>query len=104
MLCLQRPGCVEKASTTLKQLTDVTLEEYVPERFLCSGGSSHYQDAVSCKGADSGDWLRHICHSLDGYSNMTSLFAQATPVDPCSYKRDSATFRSAAGFFNTVNV
>ncbi|KAG7479699.1 complement C2-like [Solea senegalensis] len=49
----QRPDCVEKAWTTLKEPTDVTLREYVTDRFLCSGGTSGYQDAVTCKG-DSG--------------------------------------------------
>ncbi|XP_040027987.2 complement C2 [Gasterosteus aculeatus] len=52
----QRPGCVEKARRTLREPTDVTLEEYIPDRFLCSGGSSGYQDAISCKG-DSGGSL-----------------------------------------------
>ncbi|XP_035010092.1 complement C2 [Hippoglossus stenolepis] len=52
----QRPGCVEKARQTLKQPTDVTLEEYVPDSFLCSGGTSGFQDAVTCKG-DSGGSL-----------------------------------------------
>uniref|UniRef100_A0A672Z461 C3/C5 convertase n=1 Tax=Sphaeramia orbicularis TaxID=375764 RepID=A0A672Z461_9TELE len=31
----------------------VTLEEYVPDRFLCSGGTSGKQDAITCQG-DSG--------------------------------------------------
>ncbi|XP_068454940.1 complement factor B-like, partial [Clinocottus analis] len=52
----QRPSCVEKARRTLREPTDVTLEEYVPDRFLCSGGSAAYQDALSCKG-DSGGSL-----------------------------------------------
>uniref|UniRef100_A0A8C2WZZ7 C3/C5 convertase n=1 Tax=Cyclopterus lumpus TaxID=8103 RepID=A0A8C2WZZ7_CYCLU len=52
----QRPSCVEKARQTLKGPTNVTLDEYVPARFLCSGGSSRYQDAVTCKG-DSGGSL-----------------------------------------------
>ncbi|CAJ1066154.1 complement C2 [Xyrichtys novacula] len=49
----QRPGCVEKAKLTLKETTDVTLDEYVPDRFLCSGGSSGYKSDITCKG-DSG--------------------------------------------------
>uniref|UniRef100_A0A3Q3F848 C3/C5 convertase n=1 Tax=Labrus bergylta TaxID=56723 RepID=A0A3Q3F848_9LABR len=52
----QRPGCVEKAKQTLKEPTNVTLEEYVPDRFLCSGGSSGYHYTISCKG-DSGGSL-----------------------------------------------
>uniref|UniRef100_A0A673BHI3 C3/C5 convertase n=1 Tax=Sphaeramia orbicularis TaxID=375764 RepID=A0A673BHI3_9TELE len=49
----QRAACVEKARQTLKPPTDVTLEEYVPDRFLCSGGTSGKQDAITCQG-DSG--------------------------------------------------
>ncbi|RVE64366.1 hypothetical protein OJAV_G00125260 [Oryzias javanicus] len=49
----QRPACVEKARRTLSEPTNVTLDEYVPDRFLCSGGTEGYQDALSCKG-DSG--------------------------------------------------
>ncbi|KAM7413560.1 hypothetical protein PAMA_020775 [Pampus argenteus] len=52
----QRPSCVEKARQTLKEPTDVTLDEYVPRRFLCSGGTSGYQDSVTCQG-DSGGSL-----------------------------------------------
>ncbi|XP_037335976.2 complement C2 [Pungitius pungitius] len=52
----QRPGCVEKARQTLRDPTNVTLDEYIPDRFLCSGGSSGYQDAISCRG-DSGGSL-----------------------------------------------
>ncbi|XP_039987709.1 complement C2 [Xiphias gladius] len=52
----QRPGCVEKARQTLTEPTDVTLDEYIPDRFLCSGGTSGYQDAITCKG-DSGGSL-----------------------------------------------
>ncbi|XP_074497464.1 complement C2 [Sebastes fasciatus] len=52
----QRRSCVEKARQTLKEPTDVTLDEYVPDRLLCSGGSSGYQDAITCKG-DSGGSL-----------------------------------------------
>ncbi|KAG7223070.1 hypothetical protein INR49_015829, partial [Caranx melampygus] len=49
----QRPACVEKAIITLKTPTNVTLDEYVTDRFLCSGGTKSYEDAISCKG-DSG--------------------------------------------------
>ncbi|KAM6933134.1 complement C2 [Xenentodon cancila] len=52
----QRPSCVEKASLTLTKPTNVTMDEYVPERFLCTGGTGGYQDATSCKG-DSGGSL-----------------------------------------------
>uniref|UniRef100_H3DA21 C3/C5 convertase n=1 Tax=Tetraodon nigroviridis TaxID=99883 RepID=H3DA21_TETNG len=49
----RRQSCVDKAREVLKEPTDVGLDEYVTDRFLCSGGSSGYRDAVSCKG-DSG--------------------------------------------------
>uniref|UniRef100_A0A3Q2FYQ9 C3/C5 convertase n=1 Tax=Cyprinodon variegatus TaxID=28743 RepID=A0A3Q2FYQ9_CYPVA len=49
----QRPACVEKAKLTLTKPTDVSLEEYVSENFLCTGGSEKHQDSSSCKG-DSG--------------------------------------------------
>lgn len=52
----QRRSCVEKARQTLKEPTNVTLEEFIPDRFLCSGGSSGYQYAITCKG-DSGGSL-----------------------------------------------
>ncbi|XP_029964019.1 complement C2 [Salarias fasciatus] len=52
----QRAACVEKARQTLDHPTDVTLNEYVTDRFLCSGGTAGYQDAVTCKG-DSGGSL-----------------------------------------------
>lgn len=100
-LRLQRPGCVEKARRTLREPTDVTLEEYIPDRFLCSGGSSGYQDAISCKGA-------HCVYSItaatltDTGSTAVALHlflcAQATRVDPCFCKREIATFRSARFF------
>ncbi|XP_033486304.1 complement C2 [Epinephelus lanceolatus] len=86
----QRPGCVEKARQTLKDPTNVTMDEYVPDRFLCTGGSSAYRDAITCRG-DSGGSLflqkrkryfqvgvvswgtTNICDSLDpamrGYSS-----------------------------------
>lgn len=52
----QRPSCVEKARQTLKDPTNVTLDEYIPDRFLCTGGSTAYQDPITCKG-DSGGSL-----------------------------------------------
>ncbi|XP_045928726.1 complement C2 [Micropterus dolomieu] len=52
----QRPSCVEKARQVLNEPTNVTLDEYIPDRLLCSGGSSKYQDAIVCKG-DSGGSL-----------------------------------------------
>ncbi|XP_029026251.1 complement C2 [Betta splendens] len=51
----ERPACVEKARQTLNG-SDVPLDEYVPDRFLCSAGSKSYRDAISCKG-DSGGSL-----------------------------------------------
>uniref|UniRef100_A0A8C7K4V9 C3/C5 convertase n=1 Tax=Oncorhynchus kisutch TaxID=8019 RepID=A0A8C7K4V9_ONCKI len=41
---------------TLLTPHDATLNEYVPDRFLCSGGSADHIDAVTCKG-DSGGAL-----------------------------------------------
>lgn len=52
----QRAVCVEGARLTLSLDTNVTLEEYVPERLLCSGGTKNKQDAMTCKG-DSGGAL-----------------------------------------------
>ncbi|XP_029301612.1 LOW QUALITY PROTEIN: complement C2 [Cottoperca gobio] len=52
----QRPSCVEKAMQTLKEPTNVTVDEYIPDRFLCAGGSSGYKYAITCKG-DSGGSL-----------------------------------------------
>ncbi|XP_028275293.1 complement C2 [Parambassis ranga] len=52
----QRPACVEKARSILKQPTDVTLDEYVPDRFFCSGGTDKKKGTISCKG-DSGGSL-----------------------------------------------
>ncbi|XP_053176897.1 complement C2 [Scomber japonicus] len=51
-----RPDCLEKARRTLTKPTDVTLDEYIPSRFLCAGGSSGYRDSITCKG-DSGGSL-----------------------------------------------
>uniref|UniRef100_A0AAX7SM94 Uncharacterized protein n=1 Tax=Astatotilapia calliptera TaxID=8154 RepID=A0AAX7SM94_ASTCA len=51
----QRLGCVEKARKLVEH-TDVTLDEFVPDRFLCSGGTAGYQDAITCQG-DSGGSL-----------------------------------------------
>uniref|UniRef100_A0A674NV04 C3/C5 convertase n=1 Tax=Takifugu rubripes TaxID=31033 RepID=A0A674NV04_TAKRU len=56
LIFLQRQSCVEKARQVIHEPTDVRLDEYVTDRFLCSGGSSGYKDAVSCKG-DSGGSL-----------------------------------------------
>uniref|UniRef100_A0A3B5L4N1 C3/C5 convertase n=1 Tax=Xiphophorus couchianus TaxID=32473 RepID=A0A3B5L4N1_9TELE len=52
----QRPACVGKARLTLTKPTNVSLDEYVSENFLCSGGTGNYQDGISCKG-DSGGSL-----------------------------------------------
>lgn len=51
----QRPDCVAKARKFLDG-TNVTLDEFVPDRFLCSGGTRGYKDAVTCQG-DSGGSL-----------------------------------------------
>lgn len=60
VLCLQRRGCVENAMKTLTEPTDVTVEEYVTDRFLCSRGSSGYSDAFSCKGVISACKLHNM--------------------------------------------
>lgn len=41
---------MENARQILKDPTNVTLDEFVTDRFLCSGGSSGYRDAITCKG------------------------------------------------------
>lgn len=58
---------MEKAMLTLKEPTDVTLEEYVTDRFLCSGGSSGYQDAITCKG------LNPACKLYDNQNSLTGI-------------------------------
>lgn len=40
---------MEKARKLVEH-TDVTLDEFVPDRFLCSGGTAGYQDAITCQG------------------------------------------------------
>ncbi|KAK0135378.1 Complement factor B [Merluccius polli] len=52
----QRQACVSKAAWLLKDSANVTLDEFIPERFLCTGGNSRFQNTVSCKG-DSGGSL-----------------------------------------------
>ncbi|XP_046891488.1 complement factor B [Hypomesus transpacificus] len=52
----RRPDCVKHAERTLTQNTTVTLDEYVPDRFLCTGGTPSQMDASSTKG-DSGGGL-----------------------------------------------
>ncbi|XP_037534007.1 complement C2 [Nematolebias whitei] len=52
----QRASCVEKAKRLLTESMNVTLDEFVPDRLLCTGGTAGYQDAVTCKG-DSGGSL-----------------------------------------------
>lgn len=56
-----------KARKVLTEPTDVTLNEYVPDRFLCSGGSSAYQDAIACKG------LNSLCDATTSYHSLTSM-------------------------------
>ncbi|KAJ0022390.1 hypothetical protein NQD34_009880 [Periophthalmus magnuspinnatus] len=51
----QRRACVEKARNTISD-AEVTLEEYVPERFFCSGGTINKKDSITRKG-DSGGSL-----------------------------------------------
>lgn len=48
--CRQRRGCVEKGMKSLTEPSDVTVEEYITDRFLCSRGSSGQSKAFSCKG------------------------------------------------------
>uniref|UniRef100_A0A8C6WTN4 C3/C5 convertase n=1 Tax=Neogobius melanostomus TaxID=47308 RepID=A0A8C6WTN4_9GOBI len=74
----QRAACVEAARPTLSKGTDVSLEEYVPERLICSGGIVNKRDAITCKGDSGGSlflekgkryfqvgvvsWGTHGCH------------------------------------------
>ncbi|CDQ58847.1 unnamed protein product [Oncorhynchus mykiss] len=51
---VRRPDCVKQAVNTLLTPHNATLNEYVPDRFLCSGGSANHIDAVSCKGDSEG--------------------------------------------------
>lgn len=78
----QRPGCVEKARQALTEPTDVTLEEYVTERFLCSGGTAGYQDAVTCKG-DSGGSL-FLQKRLRYFQVGVVSWGSMDPCDPSS--------------------
>lgn len=43
---------MEKARSILKQPTDVTLDEFVPGRFFCTGGTVKKKGTISCKGLD----------------------------------------------------
>lgn len=49
----KRADCIKPAERILTQATNVTLEEYIPDRFLCTGGTPSHQDHATCKG-DSG--------------------------------------------------
>lgn len=102
ILCRQRRGCVENAMNTLTEPTDVTVEEYVTDRFLCSRGSSGYSDAFSCKGVISARKLHNMFEPVWPALTSVSISSvlQATPVDPSFCKRRSATSRFvAAGAF-----
>ncbi|KAL0972773.1 hypothetical protein UPYG_G00194580 [Umbra pygmaea] len=52
----QRPACIKHAEKTLPNRHLTNVNEYVPETFLCTGGSTGVIDAVNCKG-DSGGAL-----------------------------------------------
>ncbi|KAG7267479.1 hypothetical protein CRUP_023133 [Coryphaenoides rupestris] len=52
----KRQACISKAASLLKDSTNVTLDEFIPERFLCTAGSSTFRNSVSCTG-DSGGSL-----------------------------------------------
>ncbi|KAK6296893.1 hypothetical protein J4Q44_G00330350 [Coregonus suidteri] len=52
----KRADCIKQAENTLLTPHNATLNEYVTDRFLCSGGSTDHIDAVTCKG-DSGGAL-----------------------------------------------
>uniref|UniRef100_A0A3Q0S380 C3/C5 convertase n=1 Tax=Amphilophus citrinellus TaxID=61819 RepID=A0A3Q0S380_AMPCI len=55
----QRPDCVANARKILDD-TNVTVDEFVPDRFLCSGGTKGYKDAVTCQGDSGGSlFLQH---------------------------------------------
>lgn len=95
LICPQRQSCVDKAREVLKEPTDVPLDEYVTDRFLCSGGSSGYKDAVSCKGLGLCTYRRSAYSVMIRISLSGSLSAQATQGDPCFCNKGIVTFRSA---------
>uniref|UniRef100_A0A673ZW40 C3/C5 convertase n=1 Tax=Salmo trutta TaxID=8032 RepID=A0A673ZW40_SALTR len=60
--------CIKQAENTLLTPHDATLNEYVPDRFLCSGGSADHIDAVTCKGMFVGvvSWgTKNVCEPQD---------------------------------------
>ncbi|KAJ8403751.1 hypothetical protein AAFF_G00346190 [Aldrovandia affinis] len=52
----RRPDCIKHAAVAFKPGTTASLSEVVTDRFLCTGGSQLYKDAITCKG-DSGGSL-----------------------------------------------
>ncbi|XP_013881466.1 complement C2 [Austrofundulus limnaeus] len=50
----QRASCVDKAKWLLKEPTNVTLDEFIPDRFLCTGSTAKYHGAIACKGQSGG--------------------------------------------------
>ncbi|XP_035240000.1 complement C2 isoform X2 [Anguilla anguilla] len=52
----KRADCIKHAAVTFKPETTASLAEVVTDRFLCTGGSRDYKDAIACKG-DSGGAL-----------------------------------------------
>ncbi|KAJ8280236.1 hypothetical protein GJAV_G00052170 [Gymnothorax javanicus] len=51
-----RAGCIKHATTIFTPKTTASLTEVITNRFLCTGGSQDYNDAITCKG-DSGGSL-----------------------------------------------
>ncbi|KAG7470817.1 hypothetical protein MATL_G00117700 [Megalops atlanticus] len=63
----KRLECIKHAAVTFSPETTVSLTEVVTDRFLCTGGSQSYKDAVTCKGDSGGSlFLRKRQRYLQG--------------------------------------
>ena len=80
---VQRPDCVKHAERTLTQNTTVTLDEYVPDRFLCTGGTPSQMDASSTKGTLQERGSKHT-HTHQVISPDVPTLLQVTLVVVCS--------------------
>lgn len=72
IFCRQRQGCVENGMRSLTGPSNVTVEEYITDRFLCSRGSSGQTDAFSCRGVNSACKLYKI--QYPGWRRLQSVF------------------------------
>ncbi|CAL8349815.1 unnamed protein product [Lota lota] len=90
----QRQACVSKAAGLLKEPTDVTLDELVPERFLCTGGSATFKNSVSCKGDSGGSlFLRNRMRYF-----QVGVLSWGT-VDLCGSRADRLPAADARDFY-----